>query len=557
LPVYYEEGYLLATEFHESVSDTLENLIEQFSDVYCFYRELIQNSLDAGTNRVDIYLEFKQSDLPNKDGVMIIHVDDYGEGMNRDIIDSQLTKLFSSSKEGDQTKIGKFGIGFVSVFAIKPDAVSIDTSRDGEDWRILFAKDKTFKRLKRDFPVDGTKIQILKTCNQKFFNIFKEKSRQTVEFWCKHSEAEIYFEGEQINLPFDVDSPLKVHIKENSDEVVAGYTRNRTPYYGFYNQGLTLMEGSKTFIPFVTFKIKSKYLEHTLTRDNIMEDENYFKAMDFLSNIVVTKLPQRLFKTIETELLSSEEETQIYKDILWFAMLYLVDSSILNKECLDAKLARDTEGSFLTVSDFLNLKSAGCFFFDTQSNPVTRIFKRDKKRVIKTTVNSELYKQLVNLSQSFWNKKNLFKVSESFFVTEIEDTRAIGQTKKDLISAIDHINRKMGTKTETPKFANFNYSDSCIADRVYVMQENPGALCSTTDLEKKGKNITGLFKLFSKSKTLVLNSSHPYINSVLKLADRDNNLAAYLLAKLLYLDDGIDNRVDARLASIALERRNK
>ena len=35
-----------------------------------------------------------------------------GEGMNEEIIDHQLTRLFASGKAGDLTKIGKFGIGF-------------------------------------------------------------------------------------------------------------------------------------------------------------------------------------------------------------------------------------------------------------------------------------------------------------------------------------------------------------------------------------------------------------------------------------------------------------
>ena len=42
-----------------------------------------------------------------------IHVDDFGEGMDEAIIDAQLTRMFSSTKENDLTKIGKFGIGFL------------------------------------------------------------------------------------------------------------------------------------------------------------------------------------------------------------------------------------------------------------------------------------------------------------------------------------------------------------------------------------------------------------------------------------------------------------
>ncbi|HXE72485.1 MAG TPA: ATP-binding protein, partial [Candidatus Nitrosotenuis sp.] len=119
------------------VGDTLETLISQFTDPFAFLRELVQNSLDANTTRVDIELEY---DEPK--GILTLHVIDTGEGMNREIIDTQLTRLFSSSKEGDLTKIGKFGIGFVSIFAIEPEYVAVDTGRDGEYWRVLFLPDR-------------------------------------------------------------------------------------------------------------------------------------------------------------------------------------------------------------------------------------------------------------------------------------------------------------------------------------------------------------------------------------------------------------------------------
>src|SRR5690606_6959127 len=124
------------------VSDALDKLIHQFSDPLSFYREVIQNALDAGSQEVEIRLSFEAGD--DERGVATIFVDDWGEGMTREIIEKRLTRLFSSSKDGDRTKIGKFGIGFVSIFATDPELICIDTSREGEHWRILFKADKRF-----------------------------------------------------------------------------------------------------------------------------------------------------------------------------------------------------------------------------------------------------------------------------------------------------------------------------------------------------------------------------------------------------------------------------
>jgi len=548
----------LAVSASSSVKDTLENLIEQFTDVYCFYRELIQNSLDAGTNRVDVWLEYIPPEKGSKDGVIAIHVDDYGEGMNRDIIDNQLTRLFSSSKENDLTKIGKFGIGFVSVFAIKPDAVNIDTSRDGQDWRVLFNRNKEFERLKRDYPVDGTKITIYKTGSRKFYRNFLKRSRETVKFWCKHSEAEIYFQDEMVNEPFDIDSPIKIHINEDAGEVVAGYSLQNPPPFGYYNQGLTLVEGNQEFFKNIAFKIKSKYLEHTLTRDNIRQDRNYWKAMELLNDVARNRLPKLLFETLEREIKKGDKPGESYDALLPFARIHLEEPDSLPRECLERKFARDTEGNLITVEQMLRIIRQDSILYDHQSNPVTRALA-EKGKIVLLMQSSQLHKMLRSIQVNLWHsdKKRLVKASDEYFIPQIIESKKLDKVQKSLIAAVDRINRKMSVRTELMKFAKFDYPGSCIKDRVYVMQKEPGGLSPVSELNKKEKLNTSLFSLFSKTKTLILNVQHPYVKNLLNLARFDLEFASYLFAKLLYLDDGIETETDANLALAAFEGGDK
>ncbi|MEZ4306676.1 MAG: ATP-binding protein [Polyangiaceae bacterium] len=58
-----------------------------------------------------------------------VRVADDGCGMTLDIIESALLVLFRSTKDEDSTKIGKYGVGFMSVLAIDPSEVTIDTWR--------------------------------------------------------------------------------------------------------------------------------------------------------------------------------------------------------------------------------------------------------------------------------------------------------------------------------------------------------------------------------------------------------------------------------------------
>src|SRR5688572_27715901 len=136
----------------------LANLVDQFARPLDFLRELAQNSIDAGSPRIDVSVAWDPPRPGESEGVLRISVDDYGEGMDGAIIDNQLTRLFASSKEHDLTKIGKFGIGFTSIFAIRPEAVLLRTGRQGEYWELLFHADRTFDKVRIDEPVSGTKV---------------------------------------------------------------------------------------------------------------------------------------------------------------------------------------------------------------------------------------------------------------------------------------------------------------------------------------------------------------------------------------------------------------
>jgi sensor histidine kinase regulating citrate/malate metabolism len=85
----------MATPSPVHASEALDELVNQFSDPLSFFRELIQNSLDAGSAEVEVRIDYEPGE--GADGAMIIHVDDWGDGMDKEIIDKRLTRLFSSA----------------------------------------------------------------------------------------------------------------------------------------------------------------------------------------------------------------------------------------------------------------------------------------------------------------------------------------------------------------------------------------------------------------------------------------------------------------------------
>lgn len=302
-------------DFAESLADqALSNLVNQFARPLDFLRELVQNSIDAGSPRVAIWLSYEQPAPGKKQGVLEIHVDDSGEGMDRRIIDEHLTRLFSSSKEDDLTKIGKFGIGFTSIFAIQPQAVLLQTGRHGEAWEVLFHADRSYQVGPLDQAITGTRITLFKRMAPGQVPAYVRDCRWILGWWCEHSDTPVTFwdrtqeqeEGdaadpfaafsgqrssgpEQVNTPLELKGALLDHRLElGRVSVIVG--TGQVPRYAFYNGGLTLLSGNNPEVlgghaprmRHLSFKLKCDALEHTLTRDNVIQDAEWSQAMRVL-----------------------------------------------------------------------------------------------------------------------------------------------------------------------------------------------------------------------------------------------------------------------------------
>ncbi|MBS2035271.1 ATP-binding protein [bacterium] len=277
----------------KAAGTALEMLVSQFSQPLACLRELVQNAIDAGTNQVDVSLEAEGESLR-------LSVSDTGEGMTEHIIETQLTRLFASSKEGDLTKVGKFGIGFVSVFALDPQAVVVDTGRQGESWRVLFKPDRTYELLRLPHTVEGTTVHLYLLRKRFELEELRKKVRQTLSFWCRHCRVQILVDGQSISQKFELDVPVQVYHEEPGARLVVGLSQRAACFYGYYNQGLTLLEGPDSPLPHITFKIDSRYFEHTLTRDNVIHNKDYDKGMALLDRVLRGKYRETLYEHLRT-----------------------------------------------------------------------------------------------------------------------------------------------------------------------------------------------------------------------------------------------------------------
>jgi molecular chaperone HtpG len=264
-------------------------VIAQFADPYAFYRELVQNAIDAGTPAVEVELVY---DAPA--GRLRVAVRDRGEGMTRDILENQLLVLFRSTKERDRTKIGKFGIGFASVLGANPEVVSIQTARDGRRLVVHLYRDLSYELFDAGPATQtGTAIELELAMEPAQVARFAEASRQALARWCRHASVpiQVTYEGQttRIDRSLGLDDAL-VEVRRTTDDgqltVVVGIPADRLPYVGFYNHGLTLYETQDPLVGQVAVKIQDARLGHTISRDDVRRDHHFERALAFARELV-------------------------------------------------------------------------------------------------------------------------------------------------------------------------------------------------------------------------------------------------------------------------------
>jgi len=293
----------------EGEQDGLVNeLIQQFADPLAFYRELIQNSIDAEATQVAVTVTFEHDGGAEGDalGRLEVSVRDDGCGMSRAVLEEQLTVLFRSGKEDQTDKIGKFGVGFVSVLAVEPALVSVRTTEGaGEQWTLELGADQTYELFRAEGGGgSGTTVTLRLERVESEFRAFVKGSERALVKWCRHAEIPIRFVASflgdeliretRIDTPLGVDALVSVRVEDSGTTVVAGLPADGSSYLGFFNRGLLLHETSQGVLGRVVVSVQDGRLEHTLSRDNVRRDEHHARAMSMASRVIDRELTREV-----------------------------------------------------------------------------------------------------------------------------------------------------------------------------------------------------------------------------------------------------------------------
>ncbi len=515
--------------------DLVEELVHQFSDPFAFYRELVQNSIDAGSSRIEVSLSFQ----PGKaTGVATASVSDWGEGMNRDIIERFLLTKYRSSKENDLTKIGKFGIGFISVFAGAPDLVIVQTGRDAQSWRVLFKADRSYELLAGDAPFEGTQVTLHKRMSAADYETYVKRSREAVTRWCRHSSSDVTFaagsaDGQppgppvSVREPLAVDAPFQVEHVEEGTHIVAGPARAEPAPTGLYNRGLTLLETEEALFPGVALKVVSRYLEHTLTRDNVRRDHHFERAMALAKALIDGPLRQQL-----PEALRSAAEPRA--DVADHAVLLRYGQGRVDEEQLWFRQVSGApvHGGALRAA----MKAHGVLLYSPQSTPLALRLCAAGVPVLA----GERTSPQVEVAQALLAPREVALAHEAFCFF---DPGGDAVDERALCVAMTALGKAAGGRFEqtavgTLHGAGFDAVAGCVDALGRPMRASRAAASPFR------KGVPPL---------LCLNRAHPTVEAALSLARQTPRLAALLLIRNLAVRHGaLDEPTDRALTEVAL-----
>lgn len=557
------------------VEDVLEQLVNQFTDPLCFLRELIQNAIDAGSTKIDVSCTFEDESptsepgvepvsggaaagSPGQLGTAIIRVVDFGEGMDGQIIDTRLTRLFSSDKEGDLTKIGRFGIGFVSVFAMQPDAVCVDTGRYGESWRLVFAPDRTFTRIRLSEPVEGTTIRLFKAMLRSQFEPLERRVRRALLRYCPHVEVALRYHGELLSTPLTLgalDAQVKIAASAQGATMVVGFTSAGMPDRAtLYGRGLTLLV-RQSEIPGVSFKLNSPALVPTHGRDGVVQSEHSHALLTAVQALARGPLIEELSQRLEAAL--QEQPDALGAEILGLqhCLTGLLRRGVaLPDSCLQRSVARSPHGELYTLRACQQAAREGRLYSVAVPSPLSAAVGATGQIALEEG-QGELLAALCGTEPPRLERELMLPLPLS--KKETDETQWAGG--EALRTAVMALLRAAEAPVGTVELGSLGYPGSGAGELPGVVQSQPFTVSRLVQAHPKDQRWpeAGDDHGLPPRNSWVLNADYPILKTLLPLTESEPELCAYILIKLCLVGNPSLLELDSRLLRLSLEQRRQ
>lgn len=512
-------------------------MVDQFADSYAYLRELVQNGIDAGARSIQVRV------TRESDGRVHTSVEDDGSGMSRTTLEGPLLTLFSSSKENDRTRIGKYGIGFVSVLASKPIHVEVHTSKSDASWLLRLFGDHSYE-LEAATPraQSGTRVALLHTMSREELLAHQARVHDTLTRWCRHARVPITLrcldhdapgEGSCVEIHEELEiAGIETVTWEDGDTriVVSVRTAAEPSFVGYYNHGLTLLESERTEpeIDGLWVKIDSPDLAHTLSRDDVRRDRTQRKLVARARKLGETTLRERLLERLLDAAVAADVRSMgELLDALGRPFFgTLAEATVALVEPLQSRTT-------ITLADLARSARQGVFVAD-ESSMKSRVLARTGIPVVRGSSLASVLRNALPPGLV------VSPIPDGLDVVEAELERP-GDSR--LLDALRRLLQAAGHSASRVILARFSRR---AARSWLVSTSKDHAVVVAPFFGPTG----------SAPLTLFLDTLDPDVANARQLATRSPELAAHWLCRLLLLDQGplLAPAVDALLAAARVEQ---
>ncbi len=537
------------------VAEVLRTAITQYSDPLAFIRELVQNAVDAGALTVDV-----EVDSAGTEHLVEIRVRDDGAGMTRRTIEQRLTRLFASSGDDDPSRIGWFGIGFWSVFALSPVAVMVDTLGTDGAWRVVFETPDHYTLRELDTQRPGTCVRVvLARQGSKHVEALTTRISEALEIWCCFAGATVNFQGKAVNRPFSFDTTVSVLGTDAHTQILAAHPRAGTGHFALYREGLTLLHDNPRHEG-IMVAISSSRIHHTLARDQMLCDVAYEQIIALADRVVRRRLCEEVFAALESHVWHPPKDPEdseamaaweTSRDYLYRAATWHVRRGHDRQTGSDERAAfRSPAGLAIGLSACRRaLSRRGAIYFADRRSHLTDALEDQGQLVIKLAAGSPEHTLLGALD----DRAHLISVHDELCMPKPVESRELKQQTRRLEMAIAQLIVDAGGELTSVVLGHFDYPDSALTGEVFIIQQHFG------DITRKQDALGRVEELFECTQTLVLNLDHPGLRALTDLAQHEPEYAAYQAIKLMLLSANSTARIpperDANLAQLAVTRR--
>lgn len=184
------------------------------ADPWIFVRELVQNGRDAGATRIEFVVRTTGPEDAEVPGVELLCRDN-GQGMDFEHAKRFLFSLYTSSKEGDDQQVGRFGVGFWSILRFEPDEIVVRSRRPSQarGWMVRLRGDLESAVYDGAAIEPGTEVSLRRrgiTVEETVRRVRDAAHQNTRLVRCRDAPdraMKVTVNGEEINKPFALKAP--------------------------------------------------------------------------------------------------------------------------------------------------------------------------------------------------------------------------------------------------------------------------------------------------------------------------------------------------------------